>query len=630
MFSICQKPCCSTGDEFLPDPDPTPSNSEGLCIWESLRAATNAVLDASPAVSTWSACNGPAFGLCGACAGQLREPIVLACGHPVCKRCHEACSGKNSACRWAPGCREISVARSGEDAAQIAPVVVSRALEGLLGRCHSELDGIRVVEAEARPELARSPFEAVLAHESAADELKRRGCTVEATAHLLAAAAIYERFKLSLPPSDLFADEGSNVLGCCPADLCLRLEAETSAKSWSESQRLKAQLEITLSKLPAIGAANEGASANELASRRVLAALQSQAAAPASQDNKAAVLEDLLTCPACQLVFYEPISLPCGHALCRECLARQLDFGRGCPLCRQPLTDKSSQCAASSQLQLAVQLLYPEAVQRAAASLQQQLEDCKEWLPIFVGNLLLPTRSASMYVEEPHRKCMLRRLFAAGLRKFGMSMAVDWDDYDSENSGARVGTVVVIKRVQQLPEGSWLVEGIGESRYRVMEASKRDGYTVARVEYLPDLGGPHAQETLPAALRHAVAQSRTLARQLREQVRMRVALEKKHLHLLAPESQREEGVLLGAEAMPEDDLAFAWAMLEALPISATEKYNALQLQSMAKLFATLQLMLEVVLGRVLTVVPCASMDSQDEDEGSDSDTDLQEGSADVT
>lgn len=585
------------------------------------------MLDASPAVSTWFSSSGPAFGLCGACAGALREPIVLACGHPVCKRCHEASSGENSACRWAPACREISSPRSAEDAVQLAPVAVSRALEGLLERCRSELAGIQAVQAEARPELARSPFEAVLAHEFAADELKSRGCTVEATAHLLAAAAIYERCQRNLPGSDLFAEEGSKVLGCCPADLCLRLKAETTAESWTEAQKLKAQLEMTLNKLPAIGAANEGATANELTSRRMLAALQSQASAPASQDNSAAVLEDLLTCPACQLVFCEPISLPCGHALCRECLSRQLDFGRGCPLCRLYLAENESQYAASSQLQLAVQLLYPEAVQRAQASLQQQLEDCKEWLPLLVGNLLLPTRSASILVEEPHHKCMLRRLFAAGLRRFGMSMAVGWDDYDSENSGARVGTVVSIKRVKKLPEGSWLLEGIGKFRYRVLEASKRDGYTVARVEYLPDLGGRNVQEAHPAVLRRAVAQSRTLAEQLREQVRLRVALERKHLHLQAPESQHEEGVLLGAEAMPEDDLAFAWAMLEALPISATEKYNALQLQSMAKLFATLQLMLEVVLGRVLTVVPCASMGSQAEEEGSDSDTDLQEGSA---
>eukprot|EP00930_Biecheleria_cincta_P005700 TRINITY_DN106633_c0_g1_i1.p1 TRINITY_DN106633_c0_g1~~TRINITY_DN106633_c0_g1_i1.p1 ORF type:complete len:633 (+),score=104.39 TRINITY_DN106633_c0_g1_i1:51-1949(+) len=629
MFSLCQKPCCSTGDEFLPDPDPTPSNSEGPCLWESLRAATNAVLDASPLVSTWSARNGPAFGLCGACAGALQEPIVLACGHPVCKTCHEATSGNNSPCRWAPSCRERFFPRSGEDAASIAPAIVSRDLEGLLVHCQSELSAIRCAEAEARPELARSPLEAVLALESAADDLKSQGCRVASTAHLLVAAAIYERFKLSFSPdSELFANEGRQVLGCCPAELCLRLEAETTAESWNGTQNLKAQLEMALSQLPAIGAANEAAAAaNELTSQRMLASLQREAAAPASQDGGAALLEDLLTCPACQLIFFEPISLQCGHTLCRECLARQLDFGRGCPLCRQPLADTANRYAASSQLQLAVQSLYPDAVQRAKASLQQQLEDCKTWLPIFVGNLLLPTRSVSVYVEEPHRKCMLRRLFAAGLRRFGVSMAVGWDDYHSENSGACVGTVVLIKQVQKLSDGSWLVEGVGERRYRVLEASKRDGYTVARVDYLPNLDSPELQETRPATLRPAVAQSRVLARQLRDQVQMRVALEKKHRRVHAPESQRDEGVLLGAEAMPEDDLAFAWAMLEALPVSATEKYTALQLQGMGELFATLQLMLEEVLGRVLASVSCASIDSQDEHEGSDSDTDVEEGIA---
>lgn len=45
-------------------------------------------------------------------------------------------------------------------------------------------------------------------------------------------------------------------------------------------------------------------------------------------------LTDVLECQLCYLLFYEPITTPCGHTFCRACFARSLDYSSKCPLCR--------------------------------------------------------------------------------------------------------------------------------------------------------------------------------------------------------------------------------------------------------------------------------------------------------
>ncbi|PWN25015.1 hypothetical protein BDZ90DRAFT_228659 [Jaminaea rosea] len=45
-------------------------------------------------------------------------------------------------------------------------------------------------------------------------------------------------------------------------------------------------------------------------------------------------LTDSLECQLCYLLYYEPITTPCGHTFCRTCFGRSLDHSSKCPLCR--------------------------------------------------------------------------------------------------------------------------------------------------------------------------------------------------------------------------------------------------------------------------------------------------------
>ncbi|KAG7260097.1 hypothetical protein CRUP_010155 [Coryphaenoides rupestris] len=44
-------------------------------------------------------------------------------------------------------------------------------------------------------------------------------------------------------------------------------------------------------------------------------------------------------CPLCIRLFHEPVTTPCGHTFCRNCVNRSLDHNLRCPLCKQPLQE---------------------------------------------------------------------------------------------------------------------------------------------------------------------------------------------------------------------------------------------------------------------------------------------------
>lgn len=42
-------------------------------------------------------------------------------------------------------------------------------------------------------------------------------------------------------------------------------------------------------------------------------------------------------CVICQEIFYEPVTLPCGHSFCRSCIRQSLRVKPLCPSCRTPM-----------------------------------------------------------------------------------------------------------------------------------------------------------------------------------------------------------------------------------------------------------------------------------------------------
>ena len=215
------------------------------------------------------------------------------------------------------------------------------------------------------------------------------------------------------------------------------------------------------------------------------------------RDAFGGAIPEALECSLCFALLHQPVATQCGHVFCRKCLERSLDHRPHCPLCRGDASNFLRESAWKSAVQFRTCDMLQEAIGVCfAPELRERLEADPEaaegglpttnttTIPVFVCNLLLPTQSCPLHIFEPRYRLMVRRALEDGSREFGMCAPV------RERSGAigytDYGTTAFIKDVQMLPDGRSVLDTVGARRFKVLEKSIKDGYNVAKVEWIED------------------------------------------------------------------------------------------------------------------------------------------------
>jgi len=230
---------------------------------------------------------------------------------------------------------------------------------------------------------------------------------------------------------------------------------------------------------------------------------------------------DQLECGLCLGLLFEPTTMPCGHTVCRPCLARTLDHALmttpSCPICRADLVSylewiamqsvtasKERRGFAKSHVgsHIPVNKTLDAILKREFATeleeRKQQLarseapggslsaakddphaaveaEDGTSVIPIFICSVALPGVETRLHVFEPRYRLMMRRCLDSPDPVFGMSLGRS--DY---------GTLLRITDFVQTRDGRSAITSTGVCRFHVLEWGEKDGYATGKVEWLHD------------------------------------------------------------------------------------------------------------------------------------------------
>uniref|UniRef100_A0A3Q3LWV9 LON peptidase N-terminal domain and ring finger 4 n=1 Tax=Mastacembelus armatus TaxID=205130 RepID=A0A3Q3LWV9_9TELE len=230
----------------------------------------------------------------------------------------------------------------------------------------------------------------------------------------------------------------------------------------------------------------------------------------------------LLHCYESSLLFFEPVTTPCGHSFCKNCIERSLDHNLRCPLCKQPLQEyfKNRKYNPTILLQDIMTHLFPSQLaerKQVHDAEMAELSNLTKDIPIFVCTVAYPGVPCPLHIFEPRYRLMMRRCMDTGTKKFGMC------SYEHGKGFADYGCMLEIHSMELLPDGRSYVDTVGGSRFRVLKRGQRDGYHTADVEYLEDLKVDGSELELLQRLHDSVYQQaqdwyQRLGSRIREQI----------------------------------------------------------------------------------------------------------------
>ncbi|KAL8606237.1 hypothetical protein ACOMHN_012869 [Nucella lapillus] len=211
---------------------------------------------------------------------------------------------------------------------------------------------------------------------------------------------------------------------------------------------------------------------------------------PKEVDPSLLNVEDL-ECSLCYRLLFSPVTTPCGHTFCRQCLDRCLDHQTSCPMCKRSLAEYLAErrSAVSEPLQSVIVTFFQREHQEREQMHEEEISelarmglDRQHDIPIFVCTLGFPTVACPLHIFEPRYRLMIRQCMESGTRQFGMCVCLG----DTEEDFSDHGCMLEVRDVQFFPDGRSLVDTIGGRRFRVLSRGKRDGYNTAKVEFLKD------------------------------------------------------------------------------------------------------------------------------------------------
>lgn len=283
-------------------------------------------------------------------------------------------------------------------------------------------------------------------------------------------------------------------------------------------------------------------------------------------------------CSLCMRLFFEPVTTPCGHTFCKNCLERCLDHTPQCPLCKESLKQylAGRKYTVTTILDTLIkQYLSQEYSERTKSQVEEtrELSNLTKNVPIFVCTMAYPTVPCPLHVFEPRYRLMIRRCMDTGTRQFGMCIS------DPQKGFVDYGCMLIIRSVHFLPDGRSVVDTIGGKRFRVLSRGMRDGYSTADIEHLEDTRVEDGDEQRRLQELHDAVyeQARVWFQNLK------IRFHNQILQHFGPMPEREDDI----QATPNGP-ACCWWLLAVLPIDPRYQLSVLSMTSLKERLVKIQ------------------------------------------
>lgn len=316
-----------------------------------------------------------------------------------------------------------------------------------------------------------------------------------------------------------------------------------------------------------------------------------------------------MDCQVCFGLFLDPITTACGHTYCRSCVHRILDHSDLCPICRRVIAIQAQvdprAAPSNDRLVSIIDGFWADlvALRQQAYRLEQQANYEGFDVPIFVCTLSFPSMPLFLHVFEPRYRLMIRRAME-GDRTFGMVLGRPAPS-PGEPPFMELGVLLRIVSIEFFPDGRSLLETVGVSRFRVTRHGLLDGYVVANIEKVDDIGLAD-EEALEASELGYGSEAATAASEVRGSTPGSTDTDSPSVSELTPSSilarrleststrdmadfgvsfvrrMRQKSVYWLAARMlalygecPDDPATFPWWLACVFPVSDAEKYRLL-------------------------------------------------------
>lgn len=179
------------------------------------------------------------------------------------------------------------------------------------------------------------------------------------------------------------------------------------------------------------------------------------------------ISEEDLECLLCRQCLSDPVTTPCGHTFCRDCLTRVLDHRLSCPLCVCQLSVGDYLRGTTEVLDRAIQFLFPD--------LTKPEPHHSATIPVFVCTNAFPGVACPLYVNEPRYRLLIRRCLQSTTKTFAMASV--------DPCGAKFmqyGTILEIRDAVSLEDGRIILSTQGARRFRVVSVDEQVHYQLTK------------------------------------------------------------------------------------------------------------------------------------------------------